>query len=173
MKHPIMVIETDQAVIRVELIPESAPAAVQSVIDIAKKGLYDNREIRRIAPGFVVQPSFTGFDVPELNKEIPGEFAANGFENGAVMKERSVCMAGDGKSTASCSEFFFCLTDETGARLQGRFPVIGTVTAGWEEVKRLEKVPAHRYYPEGYEDVVIYLPDTPEHMKKVFIIENN
>ena len=168
MKNPVMTIQTDHSVIRIELEPESAPNAVASVIKIAQAGLYDNREIRRIAPGFVIQPSFTCFDDERLTFEIPGEFSANGFENGAEMKKGSVAMGGDGK-IASGSEFFICLTDETGRQLQGRFPVIGHVTEGWEEVGRLEKVKAHRFYVEGRDDVIVYIPDEPEHMVKVTV----
>ena len=88
MKNPIMTIETDYGKIRIELYPKSAPNAVASVIKIAGAGLYDHREIRRIAPGFVVQPSFTCFDDPRLSMEIPdGYFAAIFARSGLAMKE--------------------------------------------------------------------------------------
>ena len=168
MKNPIMTIETDRAVIRIELLPESAPNAVSSVIRNAQEGLYDNREIRRIAPGFVIQPSFTCFEDPRLAMEIRAESAAYGYTEGAAMKKGSVAMGADGE-TASGSEFFFCLTDETAQRLQGRFPVIGYVTEGWEEIERLERVPSHRLYVPDHDEVVVYVPDTPEHMVRVTV----
>ena len=167
MKNPVMTIKTTKGKVVVELFPESAPNAVASVIHIAQQGLYDHREIRRIAPGFVIQPSFTFFDDPRLDFEIPGEFSANGFPNGAPMKEGSVAMGGDGKTIASGSEFFFCLTDETGAQLQGKFPVIGHVTEGWDEIKRLEQVKATRFPVPDRDDVIVYIPDDPEYMTEV------
>lgn len=168
-QNPIWTIRTGRAVIRVELYPESAPNAVASIIQITRKGLFDHQEIRRIAPGFVVQPSFTCFDDQQLAMEIPGEFSANGFEGGAAMREGSVGMGGDGKAIASGSEFFFCLTDEAGASLQGKFPVIGQVIEGWEEVKRLEQVPARRFPIPDRDDVIVYIPETPEYMESVTV----
>ena len=168
-RNPILTIQTGKAIIRVELYPKSAPNAVRSIIMIAQQGLLNHREIRRIAPGFVIQPSFTCYDDERLAMEIPGEFAVNGFEGGAVMKEGSVGMGGDGKTLASGSEFFFCLTDETGASLQGKFPVIGQVIEGWEEVKRLECVPAKHLPIPGRDDVIVYVPTTPEYMEAVTV----
>ena len=168
MKNPIMTIETDYGKIRIELYPKSAPNAVASVIKIAGAGLYDHREIRRIAPGFVVQPSFTCFDDPRLSMEIPGEFSENGFTGGAEMKKASVAMGSEGK-IASGSEFFFCLNDEAGRALQGRFPVIGQVIEGWGEVERLEQVPKHRWPVPDRDDVIVYIPDNPEHMVRVTV----
>ena len=96
-QNPILTIQTGRGRIRVELYPESAPNAVSNLIQITRQGLLDHREIRRIAPGFVIQPSFTCYDDERLTMEVPGEFAANGFTGGAVMREGSVGMGGDGK----------------------------------------------------------------------------
>lgn len=168
-RNPILTIETGHGRIRIELYPKSAPNAVASMIMITQQGLLNHREIRRIAPGFVIQPSFTCYDDERLTMEVPGEFAANGFMDGAVMKEGSVGMGGDGKTLASGSCFFFCLTDEAGASLQGKFSVIGEVIEGWEEVKRLEGVPARHFPIPDRDDVVVYIPTTPEYMEKVTV----
>ncbi|MCC8065733.1 MAG: peptidylprolyl isomerase [Clostridiales bacterium] len=168
-RNPILTIQTGHGTIQIELYPESAPNAVACMIQIVQKQLLDHRQIRRIAPDFVVQPSFTCYNDPRLTMELPGEFAANGFQNGAVMREGSVAMGGDGKSIASGSEFFFCLTDEAGASLQGRFSVIGQVIEGWDEVKRLEQVPKRRLPIPDRDDVIVYIPLEPEYMEKVTV----
>jgi len=168
-RNPILTIQTGRSVIRAELYPESAPNAVCSMIMITKQGLLDHREIRRIAPGFVIQPSFTCYDDERLTLEVPGEFAANGFANGAVMREGSLAMGGDGKTLSSGSCFFFCLSDAAGTSLQGKFSVIGQVIEGWEEVKRLEQVPARHFPIPDRDDVVVYIPLTPEYMERVTV----
>ncbi len=168
-QKPIMTVRTGHAEVKIELYPESAPNAVSNMIRIINQKLLDHRQIRRIAPGYVVQPSFCCFDDPRLAMELPGEFSANGFENGGIMREGSVGMAGDGATFSSGSEFFFCLSDEAGQSLQGKYSVIGQVTEGWDEIRRLESVPSHRMPFPGDDNVVVFVPDSPEEMISVTV----
>lgn len=138
MNPTATVLMSSGAQIVIELFPDNAPNACASFISLAKRGLYDMRNIERIVPGFVIQPSYDYFQCDEMNYDIKGEFASAGYKNGLKCEERSVCMAGDGKALSSGSEFFFSLAYTE--RLDGNFTVIGKVVSGWDEVKRLEKV---------------------------------
>ena len=166
-KNPIATVEMSSgAKIVIELYPESAPNTCNSFIDLVRRGLYDNREIKRIVPGFVIQPSYTSFDKdPQMEYSIAGEFAASGFEGGLTNEYGCVAMGGDGV-IASGSCFYFTMCDEE--RLKGRFPVFGKVIEGIDELKRIESVPLT---PVEHErpDVKINIPVTPEIMKKVTV----
>ena len=165
-KHPIASIEMSSgARIVIELFPEFAPNTCNSFIDLARRGLYDNREIRRVVPGFVIQPSYSSFEEPEMEYTISGEFAAAGFEGGIPNDYGCVAMGGDGK-TASGSCFYFTLCYDK--RLDGRFPVFGKVTEGLEELKRIEGV-ALEPVQSDMPGVIINVPVKPEIMKKVTI----
>lgn len=49
-RNPIAIIVTRFGEIKVELYPKEAPNTVNCFISLAKKGLFDHRKIRRIAP---------------------------------------------------------------------------------------------------------------------------
>ncbi|WP_317344294.1 peptidylprolyl isomerase [Faecalimonas umbilicata] len=61
-RNPIAIIVTRFGEIKIELYPKEAPNTVNCFISLAKKGLFDHRKIRRIAPGFVLQPSYSDFE---------------------------------------------------------------------------------------------------------------
>ena len=166
MKHPIANMYTDQGVITIELYPECAPNTVNSFIWAAGQKMYQDRLIRRVVPGFVIQPSYCYFDDKRCDYMINGEFAVNGIENPLKMEKWTVAMAGDGEKEAHGCEFFITLSDETGEKLQDKFAAFGKVIGGFEEVERLEQVKTVPVYPEGVK-AIINEPVEPEHMKDV------
>ena len=164
-KNPIATIEmASGAKIVIELFPEYAPNTCNSFIDLVGRGLYNNREIRRVVPGFVIQPSYTSYEDPEMEYSIAGEFADAGFEGGLTNDFGCVAMGGDGK-TASGSCFYITMCDDR--RLDGRFPVFGKVIDGMDEVKRIESVPTRPI--ENNLGVIINEPLEPETMVKVTV----
>jgi peptidyl-prolyl cis-trans isomerase B (cyclophilin B) len=165
-RHPIATIEMSSgAKIVMELFPENAPNTCNSFIDLVRRGLYDNREIRRVVPDFVIQPSYSSFEEPEMDYSIAGEFTAAGFEGGITNDYGCVAMGGDGK-TASGSCFYFTMCYDK--RLDGRFPVFGKVIEGMDELKRIESV-ALKPVQSDTPDVRINVPVEPEIMKKVSV----
>ncbi|MBQ7797106.1 MAG: peptidylprolyl isomerase [Lachnospiraceae bacterium] len=168
MRHPIAKMYTDKGVITIELYPECAPNTVNSFIWAAGERMYENRLIKRIVPGFVLQPSYCYFDDKRCDYMIEGEFEANGVVNSLKMEKWTVAMAGDGEKEAHGCEFFITLSDETGEKLQGKFAAFGKVIDGFEEVERLEQVEAVRVYPEGV-SAIIYQPVVEEHMLDVLV----
>ena len=130
--------------------------------------MYENCLIKRVVPGFVLQPSYCFFDDKRCDFMLEGEFETNGIPNPLKMQKWTVAMAGDGEAEAHGSEFFITLSDEAGEKLQGKFAAFGKVIDGFEEVERLEKVPAVRVHPEGV-GAVIYQPVEDEYMKDVVV----
>jgi len=167
MPNPIASIEMSSGKkIVIELLPESAPNTVNSFIWVAKNGYYDNQAIIRIVPGFVIQSSYRNFDNPLLARRLAGEFASNGWENGAANQPGCVAMGGDGKQYASCCGFYITL--EYHQRLDGNYPVFGRIIEGWDEVRRIENV-ATTPVDSGKLGVEINQPIDPEVMVKVTV----
>ena len=166
MQHPIVSIYTDRGVIKVELFPEYAPNAVNSFLWAVREHIYENRVIRRVVPGFVLQPSYSYFEEKRCDFMIEGEFASNGVNNPLKMEKGTVAMAGDGAKLAHGCEFFITLSDEAGEKLQDRFTAFGKVISGYEEVERLEQVETVQLFPEGVQ-AVIRQPVEDEHMLRV------
>lgn len=164
MKNPIAKMYTDKGIITIELYPEYAPNTVNSFIWAAKENMYEGRLIKRVVPGFVLQPSYCFFDDKRCDFMLDGEFEANGIANPLKMEKWTVAMAGDGEKEAHGCEFFITLSDEAGERLQGKFAAFGRVIGGFEEVERLEAVPTRQVFPEGVE-AVIRQPVEDEYMR--------
>jgi peptidyl-prolyl cis-trans isomerase B (cyclophilin B) len=167
MRNPISTIEMSSGnKIVIELFPEHAPNAVNSYIWLAQRGKFDNREICRVVPGFVIQPSYSNFDDEEMAYLLEGEFASNGFTKGLKNDVGCVAMGGDGTRYASGSCFYFTLAYHE--RLDGNYTVFGKVIEGWDEVKRIEGValePVHIDVP----GVTVNKPLKHEIMVKVTV----
>ena len=83
MKNPVVTIETNQGVIKVELYPDIAPNTVNNFVSLVSKKFYDGTIFHRVIPGFMIQggdPEGTGMGGPGYG--IKGEFSANGFHGG-------------------------------------------------------------------------------------------
>ena len=95
-RNPIAIIVTRFGDIKVELYPKEAPNTVNCFISLAKKGLFDHRKIRRIAPGFVLQPSYSDFEDERCAISLGGEYRNNGFPNDIPFERGTVAMGGEG-----------------------------------------------------------------------------
>ena len=62
MKRPIAKMHTDKGIITIELYPECAPDTVNRFIWATQEKMYENRLIRRVVPGFVLQTSYGYFE---------------------------------------------------------------------------------------------------------------
>ena len=163
-KHPIAKMHTDKGVITIELYPECAPNTVNSFIWATREKMYEERLIKRVVPGFVLQPSYSYFDDERCDFMLDGEFETNGIANPLKMEKWTVAMAGDGEAETHGCEFFITLSEEAGEKLQGRFAAFGRVIDGFEEVERLERVPTVQIFPEGV-GAVICQPIENEYMR--------
>lgn len=168
--HPILTIEMNNGnLIKIELYPEKAPNSINALLWMVFKNGYDQMQIQRIAPGFVLQP---WYDERRMTEDywylVDGEFSSNGYEkNDLDMGKYSVGLAGDGKKISSPSSFFIVLNDGHQDRLNGKFAGIGYVIEGFEEVNRIVSVPLQKVNsPEG---VVVMEPVNPEVIKHVSV----
>lgn len=170
MKNPIVTITISSGnKILIELMPKEAPNSVNCFIHLANKGIFNNREIKRIVPGFVLQPTYDSFDRdPEANVAVNGEFRENGIENNLKIEKGVVALGGDGKTMSGVSCFYFTLSDEAGKKLDGKYTAIGRVIEGYDEVERIENVKT-KPVDIGVPGVFINEPIVPEVIESVII----
>lgn len=155
-------------VIKIEIDPKEAPNTASSFIWLAQQGAFDGREIRRIVPDFVIQPSYNSFDLdPLCDFMIEGEFRANGFENNLTLDKYAVAMGGDGETLASGSCFFIAVAD-CRERLDGKYAGFGRVIEGFEEIDRLLGVPLKEVEAD-IPGVSILEPEVPQRIERVTV----
>ncbi len=136
MKNPVVTIETNQGVIKVELYPQVAPNTVNNFISLASKGFYDGTIFHRVIPGFMIQggdPEGTGMGGPGYG--IEGEFSANGFENNLKHTTGVISMARSQQPNSAGSQFFIMVSDAP--YLDGQYAAFGKVTEGQEVAEKI------------------------------------
>ena len=108
-RNPIAIIVTRFGEIKIVLYPKEAPNTVNCFISLAKKGLFDHRKIRRIAPGFVLQSSYSDFEDERCAISLDGEYRNNGFPNDIPFERGTVAMGGEGNVASGSCFFIQCV----------------------------------------------------------------
>lgn len=119
----------DYGTIKLELDGDEAPLTVQNFMDLANSGFYDGLTFHRIIDGFMIQggdPNGDGTGGSEKN--IKGEFAANGIENNISHKKGVISMARAQDPDSGSSQFFIVVADSD--FLDGQYAAFGHVTEG-------------------------------------------
>jgi len=135
--NPVVVFETTQGKIELELFPKIAPMAVENFITHVKDGYYDGIIFHRVIKGFMIQggdPTGTGRGGESIWKEpFKDEFAPNVTFN----RKGLLAMANAGPSTNG-SQFF--ITVAPTSWLNGKHTIFGQVKSGYDNVRKLEMV---------------------------------
>ncbi len=159
MSNPIVTIKMfDGGVIKAELYPEIAPNSVNNFISLVEKGFYNGLIFHRVIPGFMIQggcPNGNGMGGPGY--EIPGEFAANGFQNDLQHTRGVLSMARTMDPNSAGSQFF--IMHEDAPHLDGQYAAFGRVIEGMDVVDRIAATKT------GWGDK----PLTPQVMQKVTV----
>ena len=129
--RPTVTVSTTRGEFTVALWPDVAPATVDSFRELARSDYYDDTEIHRVVPNFVVQagdPTGTGLGDPgyALRCELSPRQYARG----------TVGMALSGKDTGG-SQFFVALSRQP--HLDAHYTAFGEVTDGMDVVDLLEE----------------------------------
>ena len=122
-----------------ELDEDKAPETVKNFVSLVEEGFYDGLTLHRIMAGFMMQggdPTGTGYSGSD--KEIVGEFAANGFyQNNLSHTRGAISMARSQNPDSASSQFFIVHEDST--HLDGQYAAFGYVTEGIEIVDKVCK----------------------------------
>lgn len=130
--------------IKLELYPEIAPATVENFTALVKEGFYDGLTFHRIIPGFMIQggdPLGNGMGGSEKN--IRGEFSANGFNNPLRHQRGVISMARSSDPNSASSQFFIMHADAP--HLDGSYAAFGKVVEGIETVDEIAAIPTDWY----------------------------
>lgn len=147
-------------VMKGELYPEIAPKTVENFRALAESGFYDGLIFHRVIPGFMIQggcPNGTGTGGPGHN--IPGEFAANGFENNLKHTRGVLSMARAMHPDSAGSQFFIMVADAP--HLDGQYAAFGKITEGMDAADEIVNTPRDLYDK----------PKTPQRIRKVTVSE--
>ena len=144
--------------IELELYPEHAPITVKNFENLVSRGFYDGLTFHRIIRGFMIQggdPLGNGMGGSERN--IVGEFKANGFNNPLKHTRGVISMARAYNPNSASSQFFIMHADAP--HLDGQYAAFGKVVSGMEAVDEIAAIPT------DYSD----RPKIAVRMKKVYI----
>ena len=120
---------TNGDIIKAELYPDIAPITVENFVTLAKDGFYDGLTFHRIIKGFMMQGGDPlGNGTGGSDKNIKGEFAANGVANELTHVRGAISMARSSAPDSASSQFF--IVHEDSLFLDGNYAVFGYVTSG-------------------------------------------
>lgn len=139
MDDKTVVLETNQGVIEIKLMPEIAPKACENFTKLVEKGYYNGLIFHRVIKDFMIQggdPTGTGAGGESIwGKAFADEVTPVAkFDNPGIL-----AMANAGPNTNG-SQFF--ITTAKTPWLNMRHTIFGEVTSGYETVQKIESAPA-------------------------------
>jgi peptidylprolyl isomerase len=135
MDNKIVVLETNQGIIEIKLMPEVAPKACENFTKLVEKGYYNGLIFHRVIRGFMIQggdPTGTGAGGNSIwGKPFADEVSPNvQFDRAGLL-----AMANAGPNTNG-SQFF--ITTAKTPWLNMHHTIFGEVTLGYEVVQKIE-----------------------------------
>jgi len=154
-KNPVVVIDTSQGAITVELFQDKAPKSVENFMAYMKAGFYNGTIFHRVIKGFMVQGGgFTAdMQLKPTRPPIVNE-SANGLQN----LRGTIAMARRTDPNSATSQFFINTVDNQ--RLSG-YTVFGKVIQGMDVVDKIESVAT------GTKGVYSDVPNSPIVIKAI------
>lgn len=122
--------------VSLELDGDTAPITVQNFMDLANSGFYDGLTFHRIIDGFMIQGGDpNGNGTGGSDKNIVGEFEANGYANDIAHTKGVISMARAQDPNSASSQFFIMVEDAP--HLDGQYAAFGHVTDGQDVVDKI------------------------------------
>jgi cyclophilin family peptidyl-prolyl cis-trans isomerase len=131
--------------IRIELLPEIAPATVAHFVKLAEERFYDGTYFHRVIPGFMIQggdPLTRDLDPRNDGKGNAGAIVDDEFSDYAHLRG-TVSMANSGHRRTASSQFFIVHQDTRD--LDGHYTAFGRVVAGIEVVDAVSALAIDTY----------------------------
>ncbi len=139
MSDSIVVLETNQGTIEIQLMPDVAPKTCQNFTGLIEKEYYDGLIFHRVIPNFMIQggdPTGTGRGGESLwGQSFEDECSSDAKFDGKGI----LAMANAGPNTNG-SQFF--ITTAKTPWLHMKHTVFGKVTEGYKVVEKIEKAPS-------------------------------
>lgn len=140
-KNPIVLMETSQGKVTIELFQKESPLSVKNFLSYVKEGFYNGTTFHRVIPGFMVQGG--GFTA-NMNQKSTGKPIKNEAANGLKNDRGTLAMARTGDPDSATSQFFINLVNNSGLNRpqpDGHgYAVFGKVIEGMDVVDRIAGV---------------------------------
>jgi cyclophilin family peptidyl-prolyl cis-trans isomerase len=181
-KNPVVVLETSEGKIELELFPKVAPKHVENFLGLVRRGYYDSLLFHRVIDGFMIQTGDPkGDGSGGSGTTVPAEFNDSSHHAGTLGMARS------SDPNSASSQFYICLVPTP--HLDHQYTVFGKTVAGFDVVQKIGKTPTSgsgqriasdaqwkdellKLQQEGKADVLLQngfpAPDRP--LKRVYII---
>jgi peptidyl-prolyl cis-trans isomerase B (cyclophilin B) len=138
--------------IRIELLPEIAPATVENFIKLAEEGYYDGTTFHRVIPDFMIQggdPNTKNRDPRDDGRGGPGYTIEDEFSKVSHVRGM-LSMANTGRPNSGGSQFF--ITVKHRPHLDGSYSLFGRVLEGMDVVDRIALVDRDMHGRHGPRD---------------------
>jgi peptidylprolyl isomerase len=136
MDNTIVVLETNQGNIELELMPGVAPRTCENFVKLVEKGYYNGTIFHRVIPEFMIQggdPTGTG----RGGSSIWGKPFADEFNQSVKFDKPGLLAMANSGPNSNGSQFF--ITTAEASWLNMHHTIFGKVTAGYEIVEKIEK----------------------------------
>ena len=134
-QRPVVVFETNQGEIEIELMPDVAPKTCENMLGLIKKKYYDGIIFHRVIPNFMVQggdPTGTGRGGESLwGKPFEDEVSAD-----VTFSEVGLLAMANAGPNTNGSQFF--ITTSVTPWLDGNHTIFGRVSKGYAVVQKIE-----------------------------------
>lgn len=156
MENPMVLLETPEGEILIELFPDKAPKTVENFLRYVDDEFYDGTLFHRVIKGFMVQTGGLTFSMEEKEtRESIGNEAGNGLKN----LKGTVAMGRLPEPHSATSQFYINVADNADLDHTGEdddnfgYCVFGEVVDGMNVAEKISKTRTRSY--QGYDDVPV------------------
>jgi cyclophilin family peptidyl-prolyl cis-trans isomerase len=141
-ENPVVVMETSQGTIKIELFEDKAPITVQNFLGYVKDKHYDGLIFHRVIENFMIQGG--GFE-PGMKQKKTKDPIKNEADNGLSNARGTIAMARTRVADSATSQFFINVKDNTALDRANSpdkvgYCVFGKVIEGMDVVDKIKKV---------------------------------
>ena len=139
MKKVIMKIQNISEPMVFHIFEDIAPISSQNFLELVNSGFYNGLTFHRIIRGFMIQGGDpTGNGTGGSEKNILGEFTANGIINPLGHYRGVLSMARANDFNSASSQFFICHADSH--FLNGNYAAFGVLVSGYSTLDTIANV---------------------------------
>jgi peptidylprolyl isomerase len=138
MKDGIVVLETNQGNIEIQLFTKIAPKTCENFAELVKKGYYNGIIFHRVIKGFMIQggdPTGTGMG----GESIWGKPFADEVSSGVTFDRKGLLAMANAGPNTNGSQFF--ITTAQTPWLNMKHTIFGEVVSGYDVVEKIENTP--------------------------------
>ncbi len=150
MSNPMVLMETPEGEVLIELFEKEAPKTVENFLRYVDEGFYEGTLFHRVINNFMIQGGGFDFDMKQKDTHEPVE---NEADNGLKNELGTLAMARTMDPHSATAQFFINVKDNGFLNHSGKNPqgwgycVFGKVVDGMEAVEKIKKVKTRAYGP--------------------------